>query len=125
MIWSVGISGEFDTELCPIAPTGAGQPWNFKPGVRPMTSVEALFIVHQQTNRSRREGGYRRRRNSAQAFFDDASSGSTLDRRGRRHDRSNRRNHRLAAFHLLEVATEKEICLETRYRLVERRTSVP
>jgi hypothetical protein len=25
MIWSVGISGEFDTQLCPIVPTGVVQ----------------------------------------------------------------------------------------------------
>jgi hypothetical protein len=40
----------------------------------------------------------RHRRNWAQAFIGHASGGSTLDRRGRRHDRSNRRNHRQAAL---------------------------
>jgi hypothetical protein len=78
MIWSVGISGEFDTELCPIAPTGADQPWNFKPGVRPMTNVEALFIAHQQTNRSRREAGYRRRRSRRKPLWTMHQAGARL-----------------------------------------------
>ena len=80
----------------------------------------ALFVMRQQANRSRREAGYRRRRSWPQAFIDHASSGSTLDRRGRRHDRSNRRNHRQAAFHRREVATEKEICLEDKGSLTGR-----
>jgi hypothetical protein len=70
------VSVHEDGALCRLELAGklAG-PW-----VAETEQCLTLFVMRQQTNRSRREAGYRRRRSWAQAFIGHASGGSTLDR---------------------------------------------